>query len=67
MPGVGTIFPSISGEQSNTSTEVKADKIKEVNIKFSPAKRLKQAIKHVAFRKAKIKRASHNSLLLQLI
>ncbi|MDQ2177178.1 DNA-binding domain-containing protein [Marinifilum sp. D714] len=53
IPGIGIIYPSISGEPSDTPEGVKADKIKKVNIKFRPAKRLKQAIKHVEFKKVK--------------
>lgn len=53
IPGIGSIYPSISGELSDTSGEVKADKIKKVNINFRPAKRLKEAIKHLEFKKVK--------------
>jgi len=53
IPGIGTIYPSISGEPSETPEEVRSDKIKKVNINFRPAKRLKEAIKHAEFKKVK--------------
>ncbi|MDE5421151.1 HU family DNA-binding protein [Ancylomarina sp. DW003] len=51
LPGIGTIYPSISGNPSETIEEVNADDIKKVNINFRPSKKLKKAVRLVKFKK----------------
>lgn len=53
LPGIGIIYPSISGEPSDSPENVTPDKIKKANINFRPAKGLKQAIRQVRFKKVK--------------
>lgn len=56
IKGIGTIYPAIKGLPSENEQEVNFKKIEKAYLNFRPAKRLKQAIKHVENKRASLKR-----------
>ena len=53
IKGIGTIYPSIKGLPSETEKEVNTKKIVKAYLNFRPAKRLKEAIRQVSFKRVK--------------